>query len=386
MGFAKCASMVLLGLGCASAGIAGEVWWTTSTAAVLPLAGTNRVEMERALGAVPVAQRASMAFLVENMPDADRARLSADFLLRNTALAHEAWEKSPWHGRVTEEIFRNDVLPYAAVNEDRDDWRAKLRELSLPLVADCKTPTDAARRLNEKLFPLVKVRYDTKRHKADQGPVETMQTGMATCTGLSILLIDACRSVGVPARLVGTPLWANLRGNHTWVEVWDGDWHFAGAAEPDAAGLDRGWFVHDASEALRDEPKHAIYASSFKRTGLSYPMVWAKDVDWVPAVNVTDRYAPTKPTATNGRLLVKVVEKKDGRRVVANVRIRDAADVAAEWSGTSRGETADLNDILPFEVRRDHTYTIETEWNGKKKTARATIRTNAQDVVVVGFD
>ena len=36
-----------------------------------------------------------------------------------------------------------------------------------------------------------------------------METGVATCTGLSILLVDACRSVGVPARIAGTPLWSN---------------------------------------------------------------------------------------------------------------------------------------------------------------------------------
>ena len=66
--------------------------------------------------------------------------------------------------------------------------------------------------------------------------LESMETGLASCTGLSILLIDACRSVGVPARFVGTPLWADGSGNHSWVEIWDGGWHFVGAAEP--AGLE----------------------------------------------------------------------------------------------------------------------------------------------------
>jgi hypothetical protein len=57
-------------------------------------------------------------------------------------------------------------------------------------------------------------------------------------------------------------MWSNMRGNHTWVEVWDGDWHFVGAAEPDKAGLDRGWFTHEASEAQAEVPRHAIYATS----------------------------------------------------------------------------------------------------------------------------
>jgi transglutaminase-like putative cysteine protease len=118
---------------------------------------------------------------------------------------------------VPEEIFLNDILPYACLNERRDDWREKLREISLPLVAECKTPGEAAQRLNEKLFPLLKVRYSTERKRADQCPSESIASGKATCTGLAILLVDACRAVGVPARVAGTPMWSNLRGNHTWV-------------------------------------------------------------------------------------------------------------------------------------------------------------------------
>jgi hypothetical protein len=40
-----------------------------------------------------------------------------------------------------------------------------------------------------------------------------MATGLASCSGLSILLAGACRAVGVPARIVGTPMWSNGHGN-----------------------------------------------------------------------------------------------------------------------------------------------------------------------------
>jgi len=49
-----------------------------------------------------------------------------------------------------------------------------------------QTPAEAAQRLNEKLFPLVNVRYSTQREKAIQSPLESMKSGMATCSGLSI--------------------------------------------------------------------------------------------------------------------------------------------------------------------------------------------------------
>ena len=42
---------------------------------------------------------------------------------------------------------------------------------------------------------------------------------MATCTGLSIMLVEACRAVGIPARVAGIASWPGRGGNHTWVEV-----------------------------------------------------------------------------------------------------------------------------------------------------------------------
>ena len=71
--------------------------------------------------------------------------------------------------------------------------------------------------------------------------------------------------MGIPTRVVGIPNWSNKRGNHTWLEIWDGDWHFTGACEADPKGLDRGWFIGDAAQAQKDVPEHAIYAVSFAK-------------------------------------------------------------------------------------------------------------------------
>src|SRR5262249_5622687 len=151
-------------------------------------------------------------------------------------------------------------------------------------------PSEAAQKLNSTIFNQLKVRYSTKRKKANQSPNESIDTGLASCTGLSVLLSDACRSVCVPARVAGTPNWSDNRGNHTWVEIWDNGWHFTGASEQDPNGMDRGWFVGDAARAKKDDPEHAVYASSFRRTGTHFPLVWNRKARDVPAENVTDRY------------------------------------------------------------------------------------------------
>lgn len=343
---------------------------------MLAAAGANRGEMERALSLVPDDRRSAMEFLIANMPEPDLRSLKGDFLLENVALACEAFATAPWAKDIPQEIFLNDVLPYACLNERRDPWRKKLREISAPLIAACTTPGEAAQALNRKLFGTVKVRYSTARKRADQSPFESMESGLATCSGLSILLVDACRSVGIPARVVGTPMWANLRGNHTWVEVWDsGKWHFMGAAEPDPKGLDRGWFAGDAAKARRDIPMHAIYASSFKKTGVSFPLVWDPSVTWVQAVNVTDRYAPAVQAAPDGRVRLLVRVLRAGKRVAAKVAVSDPSDAAVKFEGTSRDESADLNNILSFNLPRGHTFRIVVEHQGE--TVGSDVRTTS---------
>jgi hypothetical protein len=270
-------------------------WWSDEVQQALARSGDNRQELVKALDRSPQDQRQGMAFLIANMPDRDLKELKADFLLDNVALAYEAKKQVPWRTKIPLEIFLNDVLPYANVDEARDPWRKKLFELCFPLVKDCKTPGEAAHVLNSKIFTILKVRYSTKRKQPHQSPKESIELGVASCTGLSILLSDACRSVCIPARLAGTPLWSNKSGNHTWVEVWDSGWHFTGACEADPKGLDRGWFVGNASQAKKDSVVHAIYAASFKKTKVPFPLVWAPQRKDVFAANVTDRYAKAKP-------------------------------------------------------------------------------------------
>ncbi len=239
---------LLIALTCIGGSPADEPkWWPAATDAALKAAGANARELERALRECPPAEREDMQFLIDNMPPPDLAALKADFLLSHVAQSCQDLAKAPWARMIPKEIFRNDVLAYASLNECRDSSRARLRGIAAPLVKDCRTPGEAAQLLNQKLFGIVKVKYSTKRRKPDQSALESMESGLATCSGLSILLVEACRSVAVPARIAGTPMWTNLRGNHTWVEVWDNGWHFAGAAEPDGKGLDHGWFTGDAA-------------------------------------------------------------------------------------------------------------------------------------------
>ncbi len=356
-------------------------WWSDALDPVLLGAGTNRQELVNALKQTPESQREGIQFLVMNMPQRDLESLSATFLLENLSFAYLAMQEAPWAKNIPTALFLNDVLPYASVNETRDRWRKRLRDICLPLVKDCRTSSEAAQALNRELFKLLNVKYSTKRRAPDQGPLETMESGMATCTGLSILLVDACRAVGVPARIVGTPLWSNRSGNHTWVEIWDGDWHFTGAAEPDPQGLDRGWFVGNASQAVKEDRACAIYASSFQKTGLTFPLPWARRVDYVSAVNVTDRYtARATPSESAGvKLAIDVFDRPVGERVVAQVTVVDSADPNARQEGKSKSETADMNDHLYLRLPKQRTFLVRAERENQGVQQYYSTGTNGED-------
>ena len=328
--------------------------------------GENRKNLESALTQVAPEQLEAMEFLIANMPDRDLKSLTTDFLTENVQLSYQALNESPWKDQIPTDIFLNNILPYANINEGREPWRKDFRARFLPLIEGATSPSQAAAMLNQKLFPLVKVKYSTQRAKADQNPTESIKSGLASCTGLSILLIDACRAVGIPARFVGTPLWSDNSGNHSWVEVWDDGWHFTGAAEPSGEALDQAWFIGRAATAKRDSVMNAIYAVSFQKTPLKFPLVWDRSIDYIKAVNVTDRYTQLGVKTPEGKslVMVRVLDANVGQRVAAKIRILDQAGKELS-AGQSKDERFDTNDHLQFYLPMDQEFSIEASEGGR---------------------
>jgi poly(3-hydroxybutyrate) depolymerase len=297
------------------------------------------------------------AFLVAGMPAPDLRTLTKDFLLENLRLAIRTRASFPWAKPVSDELFLDFVLPYAQLDEPRDPWRTKFHESCGEIVKDCKTATEAAQAINRTLFKQIGVKYSTKRKRANQSPKESIEQGLASCTGLSIILANACRSVGIPARVAGTAMWTNKNGNHTWVEIWDGEWHFTGAAEPSPEGLDHGWFKGDAGKAVVDHPTYAIWANRWSASENHFPLVWNPSDHSVPAVNVTDRYtggaknrAPD-PDVDPALATVHLRVMEDaGQRVAARVELLDTNGKFLDAVITKDGG-ADLNDMPALGVQ-----------------------------------
>ena len=326
----------------------------------------RKKELEASIKNLPASQREEMAFLIAYMSKADLDTLPAELLTSNVKLAYKARETFPWAKEVPLPVFYNEVLPYASMDETREDWRPAFYDMLYPLVKDLTDIHQAVDTINKSLRGLVKVEYNTKRKKPNQSPSESMKISMASCSGLSILLTDAFRAAGIPSRVAGTPLWVSKEGNHNWSEVYiDGQWYFT-EYYPDA--LNKGWFLDRAGKADKSNPIHWIYATSYKHDGLAFPMVWARRDSTVGGVDVTDRYIElyqkqlvekAKGIAVTIRMYKaeQCTLDSDGR-VAETITIKNTkGDTVA--SGKTAGPTDDMNLYLTVTLPEPGEYTIE---------------------------
>jgi len=191
----------------------------------------------------------SMNYLEKNLPSFDKTNKASLGFTRplprmegldgvaslSTNLSLEMKKKYSWAADVPKDIFRENVLPFASVNEARNNWRPLLMEAAQSVLAsvdeselDTLSIEDVVMLINNKLwntglFPNDIV-FKSEQTPLIYDPMSIIAFGYASCTGVSIFLLDALRSVGVPARLAGTPAWNNVpqNGNHNWIEVWVG--------------------------------------------------------------------------------------------------------------------------------------------------------------------
>ena len=371
------AFVALLAVGCTEAyqqGVPAE-WRADLDAAI---ASSERgEELKAALESMDKSQRKDMAYLIINMPDFDRNGIDLELLKENVEYANIAREQFVWAQQLPEEVYLCDVLPYAVVDEVRDSWRKELYGIFAPEVEGCATMYDAVCAVNANIPRLTGVDYNTLREKTNQSPSESMRQGMASCTGLSILLVDAYRAVGIPARFVGTASWHDNRGNHSWTEVWlDGEWRVTEYYFP--SQLDHLWFMPDASKAKADDRTYAIYATRFAGGNDWFPMVWAdEDEDgpieelpkWVGAENVTQHYIDlayeqyTRHLEAGTHTFLRIAGyKEQGKTEQSGDRVAMGVDIfrgtEQMGGGLTAGELRDMNDFFSVLLPKNTEYEL----------------------------
>ena len=365
-----------------------------------PRAGELRAMLDELDG----AEREDMEFLLINMLSSDRDNMSLELLKENVAYANIAREKYEWAKTLPKEVYQHDVLPFHVVDEVRDAWRKELYEMFAPAVDTCKTMYDAVCAVNANIPQLTGVHYNTKREKTNQSPRESMRQGMASCTGLAILLVDAYRAVGIPARFAGTASWHDNRGNHSWTEVWlDGQWRVTEYYFP--SELDHLWFMADASKAKAEDRTYAIYATRFGKADDWFPMVWADgDVEGRPieelprtigAENVTQRYINlayeqyTRHIEAGTHTFIKIAGYKErGKTEHSEDRVAMGVDVfrgtEQMGGGLTANELRDMNDMFSVLVPKNTEYELRY-YNAKGELQTQKVVLGEEEVTVQIF-
>ncbi|EOD11884.1 hypothetical protein EMIHUDRAFT_214245 [Emiliania huxleyi CCMP1516] len=243
------------------------------------------------------AEASARAFLRANMFPFDApntgtlfdnfsASTSSGVAQATASLALSARARFGWAASVPRRLFEGYVLPYASVNEARTDWRQLLWEALTPqpwveALPNASSIESVAVAVNRNLWGALgnltgrrAIRFKSDQTPLVYDPLSTILFGYASCTGVSIAYVDALRTLGVPARLAGTPAWHGKpeAGNHNWVE----------------------WFCNKAhfGEGTR------VFAAAFRReeygegrAATHYPMAWDLDNKGVVGVDRSEYYA-----------------------------------------------------------------------------------------------
>jgi len=216
----------------------------------------------------------------------------------------------PWTSGIPKDIYLEYVASFANTNEPRSNWRPLLANILVPTITNLlkSNPSPSVEEVVQAVNKDLWNALGGIAFHAGQTPLifDTMSTiafKYASCTGLSILFVSALRSVGIAARLVGTPAWnGNIEnGNHSWVEVYcptrKGDkWMFLESA-PAAGGVCRNpicppcnfWFCNKE----KFDGKTQVFAARLDRTqsnGVFFPLSWDMSNHEVPGENRTDIY------------------------------------------------------------------------------------------------
>ena len=239
--------------------------------------------------------------------------------------------KYPWAHKISSSMYFEYNTAYCVVNEARNNWRPFVASFAEPLVEGLLESAEAGEEVtisnvvdavNKGLWEAMgRSEKSPICFKAGQTPLifdafSTYAFGYASCTGISILFVNALRAVGLAARIAGTPEWHGdpQQGNHNWVEVFDGKSWGIIEGLPAAEGESLNdpcsvWFCNESH--FRNGTTH-IYASRFDKFDADtyYHAAWDVRNTEIPGEDRTMWYTETCSRCSKSEHSLK--EKKAG--------------------------------------------------------------------------
>lgn len=199
-----------------------------------------------------------------------------------------AAEILPWeNAELPSEVVRSALLPDWVFCESPCNWRETLTPIFRPMVQNCATAREAVLKIAANMTAATGVYYSMERRKPNMNALEALREKKVSCTGQSILLVCALRSVGIPARVVWVMTWNHVPGNHTWAEAWlDGEWRMIEFNERD---FNTPWVMESIGMLDPSVSQQRIYAVAGGSCATDLPL-HSPSSDTLLAEDVTARY------------------------------------------------------------------------------------------------
>ncbi len=275
--------------------------------------------------------------------------LPALLFLGLPALANEQDTPAPaaetalpdWGEDIPEDVRAHALTPDRVLDEQPCDWRSQLAPLIHPAVQGCRTAREATLTIASRMTELTGIYYDRDRSKPCMNVAEALREKKVSCTGQSIALVCALRSVGIPARAVGVMSWAHVRGNHTWVEAWfEGGWHMIEFNERD---FNTAWVMEGVGMLNPTLFMQRIVAAQ-EGGPQFFPTVWNLR-SGIRGVDVSERYqalardwyAQNGVPADRQKLMVDIFPRRDDVRDVL-LENEQGAEIARAALPTKRDD------------------------------------------------
>jgi hypothetical protein len=220
--------------------------------------------------------------------------VNSSFLMQHAREAAQIREANAWAKEVPADLYHDFVLPYTHFDERPELWRGFFHAKLAPIVSNSQSLREAATAVTQGIwtaFGEPAIHFKSNSTPEVLSPMhDLLVKRYASCTGMSIFLADGLRSVGVPARVVGTTLWNRPSGgNHNWVEAWfDSKWNFIDSNP--GQKWNEAWFQDDAKKAIPGG-MHGIYTPIWdsKKADGKYVVGWRDNLT-LPAIELTKSY------------------------------------------------------------------------------------------------
>lgn len=147
--------------------------------------------------------------------------LSCNYICDNIENAIKVWEKTPWRGKISEEIFLKYVLPYRVKNEPPSciGWRDSLYNRYHHLIDGVDDVRIAFGKVHKYLLNEFQI-HDIGGFPYLLSAMDAGQMKTGRCINQSAYIVSVMRSLGIPASLDLIRNWANFSTNgHSWAAL-----------------------------------------------------------------------------------------------------------------------------------------------------------------------